>query len=42
MNKEISRLENLASDSWYAAGVNLYMIKYSFEILKKYLKGIVL
>lgn len=35
-------MENIALDSLYAAGTNLYTIQYSFEILERYLKGVVL
>lgn len=42
MDKETTRLENIALDSVYAVGTNLCMIQYSFEILKRYLRGAVL
>lgn len=42
MNNEETRLEQIASNSLYGAGANAFTIKYSFEILKRYLKGNVL
>ena len=39
MNSELDRLERIAGDSLYAAGVNTDTVRYSFRVLERHLRG---
>lgn len=36
---ELSRLQNIAKDSWYAKGVSAKMVEYSFDVFSRYIRG---
>lgn len=39
MNDELNRLELIAGDSLYSAGVNTDTVRYSFRVFERYLRG---
>jgi 2-polyprenyl-3-methyl-5-hydroxy-6-metoxy-1,4-benzoquinol methylase len=39
MNDELRRLESIAGESLYAAGVNTDTVRYSFRVFERYLRG---
>ena len=39
MSDELARLEQIAAQSLYAAGVNADTVRYSFRVFERYLRG---
>lgn len=39
MTEELERLERIAGDSLYSAGVNTDTVRYSFQVFERYLRG---
>lgn len=38
-NPELSKLDQIASDSWYSRGVNSRMVEYSFKVFSKHFRS---